>query len=170
MTKCRAGFATDSRSHCKPFAFNLKTPYCLRSVVILCSGKRRRSNRISTEQESESSNEAPIPTEEHREASSQRRSARVASKEKTKPDQKDDHGQGNDVQTAEDAGDQSARQLRRTRYSQDRTDELKAPKSKEEKRTEKRASSDSTDSDVRPSKRSKRTVRPTRCYSPSENS
>ena len=138
----------------------------------LCSGKRRYSRRISTGQESESSNDTITPTEEQPQA--QRRSARVASKDKTKSDEKDDHGQG--IVQKNEESDDSARKLRRTRYSQEKSHEVRASRSKEEKRDERaekrtsRLTSDSTDSDIKPSKRSKRTVRPTRCYSPSENS
>ncbi|CAB3984842.1 Hypothetical predicted protein, partial [Paramuricea clavata] len=137
-------------------------------------GKRRRSRRFSNEQESESSNDTTTPTEEQKEAQPQRRSARVASKDQTRPDEKDDHSQGN-IQKGEEGGD-SSRKLRRTRYSQEKTHEVRTSRSKEERRNEKaekraaRRTSESTDSDIKLSKRSKRTVKPTRCYSPSENS
>lgn len=71
---------------------------------------------------------------------------------------------------------ESLRNSRRSRSSQEKTIEVKGAKlvdDKQRERAEKRSlrlSSDSADSDIKPSKRSKRAVKPTRCYSPSENS
>ena len=139
-------------------------------------GKRKHSRRASTSQESESSNDTTTPIEEQKEPQAQRRSARVASKDRTRSaDEKHDHSQGNAQKSEEGEGD-SARKLRRMRYSQEKTHEVRTSRSKEERRNEKvekrtsRLASDSTDSDMKPCKRPKRTVKPTRCYSPSENS
>ncbi|XP_046851528.1 biorientation of chromosomes in cell division protein 1-like 1 isoform X2 [Xenia sp. Carnegie-2017] len=128
-------------------------------------GKRRFSRQRSNETEREESSTSSTPSQEQKDAVPQRRSARITSKEKTKGDEE------NMESTAE-----SLRNSRRSRSSQEKTIEVKGAKlvdDKQRERAEKRSlrlSSDSADSDIKPSKRSKRAVKPTRCYSPSENS
>ena len=144
-------------------------------------GKQRKSCQISSSLESECSLEVSLTlTEEQKDVAPQRRSARVASKDGKKVENRDeepqviakksDHAEKNHEskrrvwQKHREILEEKKRQLA---DSKDGTDD--SAKRKIQKR-EQRITSDSNESEeIKQSKRSRRTIRPTRCYSPSDN-
>lgn len=144
------------------------------------SGNTRQFRRISsTEPESENSNEVTISlSEEPNDPVPQRRSARVASKDRVNIiEEKDDEPE---VYTKEveqpEKNEESRKRVRRKRREvfeekkRQLTDTRMETGSEKTHKRDQRMTSDSNESeDVKQSKRSRRTIRPTRCYSPSDN-
>lgn len=143
---------------------------------------RDESRQASSQQESEGSDErilAPV-SEEQRDAVPQRRSARVASKDRFKVDEKDEVPNVSTKNPSQASiYEESRRRVRRKRREIKEEKKRRMADSKEDvdemgqerpHRRELRITSDSNESEyVKQSKRSRRTIRPTRCYSPSEN-
>ena len=140
------------------------------------------SSRSESQQESEGSDERVLAlvSDEQRDAVPQRRSARVASKDKFKVDEKDEVPNVTAKKPSQAIKcEESRRRVRRKRREIKEEKKRRMADSKEDademsqerpRRRELRITSDSNESeDIKQSKRSRRTIRPTRCYSPSEN-
>ena len=147
------------------------------------ASSRSESCPTSSQQESEEGSDERVlalASEEQRDAVPQRRSARVASKDKFKVDERDEVPNVTAKKPCQVSKcEESKRKVRRKRREIKEEKKRRLADSKEDPdemseerphRRELRITSDSNESeDVKQSKRSRRTIRPTRCYSPSEN-
>ena len=147
------------------------------------ASSRSESCPTSSQQESEEGSDERVlalVSEEQRDAVPQRRSARVASKDKFKVDERDEVPNVTAKKPSQVSKcEESKRKVRRKRREIKEEKKRRMADSKEDPdemsqerphRRELRITSDSNESeDVKQSKRSRRTIRPTRCYSPSEN-
>ena len=147
------------------------------------ASSRSESCPTSSQQESEEGSDERVlalASEEQRDAVPQRRSARVASKDKFKVDERDEVPNVTAKKPSQVSKcEESKRKVRRKRREIKEEKKRRLADSKEDPdemseerphRRELRITSDSNESeDVKQSKRSRRTIRPTRCYSPSEN-
>ena len=147
------------------------------------ASSRSESCPTSSQQESEEGSDERVlalVSEEQRDAVPQRRSARVASKDKFKVDERDEVPNVTAKKPCQVSKcEESKRKVRRKRREIKEEKKRRMADSKEDPdemsqerphRRELRITSDSNESeDIKQSKRSRRTIRPTRCYSPSEN-